>query len=274
MTEKFSIAEIIEATNKLSDKSAELKKKVKIAIDPQTEKIILEAEEHLNKSSEEENVYILEDDKAHELKEESSYLIDEKIKKNKNFESENLNDISRGFKNINKICEILKEKNTELETNIKDYQSGKMYIKQKKRIQNLNNNNKELKNNIVKLKMKESILRTEITDLFLDKKNIADAKNKMIDSSKNLEDKIKFYSEENAKISVEKHEITKKLKNSQSQLFAYEQDKKEIKVAVDNLNSLLSNSNVDTLTFKNKIVNSPTRNKKNSRKILKDPKIK
>ena len=274
MTEKFSIAEIIEATNKLSDKSAELKKKVKIAIDPQTEKIILEAEEHLNKSSEEENVYILEDDKAHELKEESSYLIDEKIKKNKNFESENLNDISRGFKNINKICEILKEKNTELETNIKDYQSGKMYIKQKKRIQNLNNNNKELKNNIVKLKMKESKLRTEITDLFLDKKNIADAKNKMIDSSKNLEDKIKFYSEENAKISVEKHEITKKLKNSQSQLFAYEQDKKEIKVAVDNLNSLLSNSNVDTLTFKNKIVNSPTRNKKNSRKILKDPKIK
>ena len=261
MTEKFSIAEIIEATNKLSDNSVELKKKVKIAIDPQTEKIILEAEEHLNKSLKEDDVYMLIDENVSELKEETPYLIDKKVEKTKKFGSENLKNISRGFKNINKICKILKEKNLELEIDIKDYQKGDMFVKQEKQIKILKKDIQILRDNVTKLKINESKLKTEVVNLNLDAKISVEKNNKMTATSKKFEDKIKFYSEENARITIEKHEITKKFKNSQSHLFALEKDKRMIEDAVNNLNTLLSNSNVDTQTFKNEIIDSSKINK-------------
>ena len=120
MTEKFSITEIIEATNKLTDNNTEIKKRVNIAIDPQTEKIIFEAEKFLNKNSKGNDVYILKGETLNESRKDSPSSPEEEVEKEENFESEDLKNISRGFKNINKICEILKEKNLELSKNIKN----------------------------------------------------------------------------------------------------------------------------------------------------------
>jgi hypothetical protein len=266
MTEKFSITEIIEATNKLTDNNTEIKKRVNIAIDPQTEKIIFEAEKFLNKNSKGNDVYILKGETLNESRKDSPSSPEEEVEKEENFESEDLKNISRGFKNINKICEILKEKNLELSKNIKNYQNGKMYIDQEEQLKNLKEDNKVLRNKSIKLNINERELRNKIKDLSLDKNITVQESNKLKILITNFENKVKFYSEENAKINVEKHEAMKKLKNSLTQLNELEQDKIKIKNAVGNLNNLLSNSNVDTQTFKKKIKNFSKINKDNSKK--------
>ena len=176
------------------------------------------------------------------------------------------------FKNINKICEILKEKNLELSKNIKNYQNGKMYIDQEEQLKNLKEDNKVLRNKSIKLNINERELRNKIKDLSLDKNITVQESNKLKILITNFENKVKFYSEENAKINVEKHEAMKKLKNSLTQLNELEQDKIKIKNAVGNLNNLLSNSNVDTQTFKKKIKNFSKINKEIEKKILKNSK--
>ena len=81
MQEKFSITEILQAVDTLTNKSIELDQKIDSALDPQTEKIILQAEEFLNKKQKKNNekkiTKVNED--TYQLNEEIPYLLkDEK----------------------------------------------------------------------------------------------------------------------------------------------------------------------------------------------------
>lgn len=81
MQEKFSITEILQAVDTLTNKSIELDQKIDSTLDPQTEKIILQAEEFLNKKQKKNNekkiTKVNED--IYQLNEEIPYLLkDEK----------------------------------------------------------------------------------------------------------------------------------------------------------------------------------------------------
>jgi hypothetical protein len=68
----------------------------------------------------------------------------------------------------------------------------------------------------------------------------------------NIDQKIQFYREENAKIIIDKSNIQRKLENTKHQLELNEKNKKELRVALDNLNQILATSNVESSTFINK----------------------
>ena len=89
MKEKFSVSEILQAVNLISEstiisnkKLIKEKQKVEMTINPETEKIILEAEEFLSKNSkkypkvkfkkESKNIYLLD--------EEMPYLLNNEVK--------------------------------------------------------------------------------------------------------------------------------------------------------------------------------------------------
>ena len=81
MQEKFSITEILQAVDTLTNKSIELDQKIDSALDPQTEKIILQAEEFLNKKQKKNNEKKITKVNEHiyQLNEEIPYLLkDEK----------------------------------------------------------------------------------------------------------------------------------------------------------------------------------------------------
>ena len=63
----------------------------------------------------------------------------------------------------------------------------------------------------------------------------------------NIENKIQFYREENAKIIIDRSEIQKKLENVKSQLLINEKNKKELKLTLDKLNQILASSNIETI---------------------------
>ena len=68
----------------------------------------------------------------------------------------------------------------------------------------------------------------------------------------NVDQKIQFYREENAKIIIDKSNIQRKLENTKNQLEINENNKRELRVALDNLNKILATSNVESSTFINK----------------------
>ncbi len=101
------------------------------------------------------------------------------------------------------------------------------------------------------------ILNIKIEDL-LQKNNqleteLSELKKARETQSMDVDQKIKFYREENAKIIVDKSDIERKLENTKNQLSINENNKKELKVALDNLNQILGESNIDSSTFINKI---------------------
>jgi len=64
-----------------------------------------------------------------------------------------------------------------------------------------------------------------------------------------IDQKIKFYREENAKIIIDKSDIQKKFEITKTQLLVNEQNKTKLKLALDNLNQILSSSNIETRAF-------------------------
>ena len=83
MQEKFSITEILQAVDTLTNKSIEMDQKIDSTLDPQTEKIILQAEEFLNKKQKKNNEKKITKDNEdiYQLNEEIPYLLkDEKQK--------------------------------------------------------------------------------------------------------------------------------------------------------------------------------------------------
>ena len=65
----------------------------------------------------------------------------------------------------------------------------------------------------------------------------------------NVDQKIQFYREENAKIIIDKSDIQKKFEITKTQLLVNEQNKTKLKLALDNLNQILSSSNIETRAF-------------------------
>ena len=119
-------------------------------------------------------------------------------------------------------------------------------------------NNKNIKN----LNEEISILKQEDKQL---KEELSKLKKEKDSHSKNIEEKIKFYREENAKIIIDKNNIDTKLENTKNQLSVNEATKHELKLALDNLNQILSSSNIETGTFANSI-EEPKQSVKNEKK--------
>ena len=123
--------------------------------------------------------------------------------------------------------------------------------------------------NIKSLNEEILILKQENKQL---KEELSKIKTEIDSRTKNIEEKIKFYREENAKIIIDKNTIYTKLENTKNQLSVNESTKHELKIALDNLNQILSSSNIETGTFANRI-EEPKQSVKNEikEKIHKQP---
>jgi hypothetical protein len=109
-------------------------------------------------------------------------------------------------------------------------------------------NNKSEKQEINKLNIqiehlsqKNNQLQSELSSLQKDKGH----------QSTDVDQKIKFYREEYAKIIVDKSDVQKKLEIAKNQLFVNEKNKIELKLALENLNQILASSNIETKIFNN-----------------------
>ena len=182
------------------------------------------------------------------------------------------------------------EKIKDQEILLEKFLSTQRYIDLDKKIKLFQDDNALLRQKILKLSDNETSLRLKMSDQTLRKivsenkneKNeqatesnviirlnnkidelsfkIDQVENKLFVFLKNKESqsmdigqKIKFYREENAKIIVDKRDIERKLENTKNQLAINENNKKELKVALDNLNRILTDTNIESTTFINKI---------------------
>ena len=94
---------------------------------------------------------------------------------------------------------------------------------------------------IKNLSQKNNQLQSELLSLKKDKEY----------HSTDINQKIKFYREEYAKIIVDKSDVQRKLEISKNQLLVNEKNKIELKLALENLNQILSSSNIETRAFTN-----------------------
>ncbi len=196
-------------------------------------------------------------------------------------EENNLKDLENNFVYMN---EKLKSLTTKQDEKIKDlnilldkFVSQERYKDLDKKIKLYQDDNSTLRQKILSLSDTESKLRLQMVDLSLNKKTEEEKSKKIKQStetesevikklniiieellqkntqSTDIDQKIKFYREENAKIIVDKSEIERKLENTKSQLAMNENNKKEIKIALNNLNKILAASNIESSTFINKL---------------------
>ena len=184
------------------------------------------------------------------------------------------------------------EKIKDLNILLDKFKSKERYKDLDKKIKLYQDDNSMLRNKILQLSDKETNLRFQLSDLVLEKNirkeddislNESPAedqieirklntrienllqKNSELETeililrknrtsgSADVDQKIKFYREEHAKIILDKSDIERKLENTKNQLSINENNKQELKVALDNLNKILANSNVESSTFINKM---------------------
>ena len=193
-------------------------------------------------------------------------------------EENNLKDLENNFVYMN---EKLKSLTTKQDEKIKDlnilldkFISQERYKDLDKKIKLYQDDNSTLRQKILSLSDVESKLRLQMAGLSLNNKTeeekikqstqteseVIKKLNIIIEEllqkntqSTDIDQKIKFYREENAKIIVDKSEIERKLENTKSQLAMNENNKKEIKIALNNLNKILAASNIESSTFINKL---------------------
>ena len=200
------------------------------------------------------------------------------------------NEIENLENNFVYLIEKLKVENIKKEEKIKDQEilldkflSTQRYTDLDKKIKLYQDDNAALRQKILKLSDIETSLRLKMSGQYIDKEirerknekseqstepeaiirlnnKIDQVENKLFDFIKNresqsidIDQKIKFYREENAKIIVDKSDIERKLENTKKQLAINENNKKELKVALDNLNRILADSNIESSTFINKM---------------------
>ena len=240
-----------------------------------------------NNSNEETSI-----DETNDLEElENNYIyINEKLKSKSIEQNEKIKDL-----NILVDKFLSEERYADLNKNLKLYQEDNAALRQK--IFQLANKETALRLQLTDLQLSETIekdknkkfgesvavdteniksLNEEILILKQENKQLKEELSKIkteIDSrTKNIEEKIKFYREENAKIIIDKNTIYTKLENTKNQLSVNEATKHELKLALDNLNQILSSSNIETGTFANRI-EEPKQSVKNEtkEKIHKQP---
>ena len=255
---------------KVGNKSLVLDKEETLTLDHE-EPLILKKEYTSEKLEVESNLQELENvNSLNELENNFVYL-NEKLK----------------LENIKK-----EEKIKDLDILVNKFVSQERYSDLDKRIKIYQDDNALLRKKILKLSDHESALRLKLMELNLDKKIEADQNEKLQQSveverqdikelnikTENLlqkhnqleteiselkkareiqpmdvDQKIQFYREENAKIIVDKNNIEKKLENTKNQLSINENNKQKVKVALENLSKILGESNIDSTTFINKI---------------------
>ena len=229
-----------------------------------------------------EETYIEDGNNLEELENNYIYI-------NENLKSKNIEQDEK-IKDLNILLEkfLSKEKYVDLDKSLKLYQEDNAALRQK--ISHLSNNETALRLQLSDLKLSEKIekdknkkfgesvtvdteniksLNEEISILRQENKQLKEESSKFkkeTDShSKNIEEKIKFYREENAKIIIDKNNIHTKLENTKNQLSVNEVTKHELKLALDNLNQILSSSNIETGTFADRI-EEPKQSVKNEKK--------
>jgi len=163
----------------------------------------------------------------------------------------------------NLVYEIkkLKNSNTQQDEEIKDlnillnkFRSQERYSDLDKVIKLYQKDNAVLRKKILRLEDVETSLRLQLTEANYDNntkktpsEKIENLKKDKDANFKNIENKIQFYREENARIVIDRSEIQKKLENAKSRLLINEQSKRELKLALDKLNQILESSNIQTI---------------------------
>jgi hypothetical protein len=165
--------------------------------------------------------------------------------------------------NSNPAYEIksLKNSNTQQDEKIKDLNILLNKFKSQERYSDLNKvitlyqkDNAVLRKKILRLEDVETSLRFQLTEAHYDNntkktpsEKIENLKKDKDANFKDIENKIQFYRDENAKIIIDRSEIQKKLENAKSRLLINEENKRELKLALDKLNQILESSNIQTI---------------------------
>jgi hypothetical protein len=218
--------------------------------------LLNEFKEESPEAAGENNINELENNLVNEIKilKNSNTQQDEKIKDlnillNKFRNQERYSDLDKVIKLYQKDNAVLRKKifrheDTESALRLQlaeAYQNKKIKNKSGDKIENLstvqNGEINKLNNEISSLSEQNKHLEIEIKNLKKDKDI----------TFKDIENKIQFYREENAKIIIDRSEIQKKLENIKSQLLINEQNKRELKLALDKLNQILASSNIKTI---------------------------
>ena len=209
-----------------------------------------------NNLEDENNIQELDSNLGYEIKrlKNSNTEQDEKIKDlnillNRFKSKERYSDLDKAIKlyqtdNAVLRKKILRHEDTETDLRLKlveIHQDKSIKNKQGDKIENLsvvqNEKINQLNNEILLLVEQNKTFQVEIENLKKDKDI----------NFKNIENKIQFYREENAKIIIDRSEIQEKLENVKSQLLTNEQNKKELKLTLDKLNQILASSNIKTI---------------------------
>ena len=165
--------------------------------------------------------------------------------------------------NSNPAYEIksLKNSNTQQDEKIKDlsilvdsFKTDKRYSDLNKVITLYQKDNAVLRKKILRLEDVETSLRLQLSEAHYDNNTKKTPSEKIENLKKDkdanfndIENKIQFYRDENAKIMIDRSEIQKKLENAKSRLLINEQNKRELKLALDKLNQILESSNIQTI---------------------------
>ena len=155
----------------------------------------------------------------------------------------------------------LKNSNTQQDEEIKDlnillnkFRSQERYSDLDKVIKLYQKDNAVLRKKILRLEDVETSLKLQLTEANYDNNTKKTPSEKIENLKKDkdanfndIENKIQFYREENARIIIDRNEIQKKLENAKSRLLINEQNKRELKLALDKLNQILESSNIQTI---------------------------
>ena len=155
----------------------------------------------------------------------------------------------------------LKNSNTQQDEKIKDlnillnkFKSQERYSDLDKVITLYQKDNAVLRKKILRLDDVETSLRLQLSGAHYDNNTKKTPSEKIENLKKDkdanfndIENKIQFYREENARIIIDRNEIQKKLENAKSRLLINEQNKLELKLALDKLNQILESSNIQTI---------------------------
>jgi len=228
-------------------------------------------------TAEENNLEELEEENELEKLENNFVYANEKLK-NENIKKE------EKIKDQNILLDkfLSQERYSELEKNLKLYQKDNAELR--KKIFNLSENETSLRlqlsginlNENIEKAGSENIQKSEIIEnedvkklnnnILILKEEYKEAENKLSaikkekeGEAKDIDHKVNFYREENAKLIIDKNDIERKLENTKNQLVVNEKNKYELKLALKNLNQILASSNIETKVFPNKIAEPTTK---------------
>ena len=240
------------------------------------EQINFDLQSSQNKNSKLNNTNNELRDNINDLK--TKIIIDQNKLNQLEIEKNDLNLKLKGYKNQNIKLEndnkILEQDNNELKTKINKFQDKLEYFEKInnelkiKLEENINQNNIYKKsNNELNLKLKEVDELKRYKHKYLEyKQKNTDLENMLakikVDEDKNLqnlnvvnelEEKIKFYQEENVRIGTELSETKKKSEILNNEIDKYENQRSDFITQINSVNDVIKDSNILTNVFENKI---------------------